>query len=191
MGTIDESLKASFRELFETTPYKSLSVNMVCAASHVSRASFYKLYSGKDELLAQILRDDVCAPVQRIREAIPTRKFNAQANVIIDEVQCANILEHADFYRKVLKECPLLFERELTRGFADVNRRVLEDYPLDDREKEYMAFFFAANHVMLLGKWIHDGMDATPEELAQWYQKWATASWKNIAVELGVIDRLQ
>lgn len=191
MGTIDESLKASFRALFESVPYKSLSVNAICEASHASRAAFYKLYSSKDDLLAQILIDDVCAPVRRIRAAIPTRKFNAQANVIIDEVQCANIIEHASFYRKVLRECPLVFGRELIKGLMAVNREVLEDYPLEDLEKEYMAYFFAANHALLLAKWINDGMVVPSEKLADWYQKWATAGWKDIAVGLGVIDRLQ
>lgn len=191
MGALDETLKNAFRTLFAEVPYRSISINDICHAANISRTAFYKLYSSKEELLTRIMLDDLCEPVRTIRATIPTKKFNAQANLIIDEVRLANVQEHAGFYRKVLKDCPDIYLRELAKGFASVNREVLESYPLEEQEKDYMAFFYASGMVMLLAKWIHEGMDVPPEQLANWYQRWATDNWKAIAVESGMIDRLQ
>lgn len=186
MATIDSSLKRCLRQLALTTPYRDISVAQLCHAASVSRASFYKHFQGKDDLLAQIIIDDLCQPVRNVRQSIPTKQYINQSHTIIDELQFNRVLEHKTFYQKMLRECPQVFLRDLTAAFVEINQTVLDEYLIDEREKEYVAFAFAADHVMWLAKWIHEGMDISPQQLAFLHHKWSVRTWESIALDLGV-----
>lgn len=182
MSSVEDAIKKGLRELALTKPYKKIGVSDICDKAHVSKTAFYKKFDNKDAVLAQILLDDICEPVRRIRSAIPTNTFHNEAPRMIDYVQTSNILENADFYKRIVSECPMAFLHELTKGFVGVNREVLEGYRLEEAERDYMTFHFAANHTLLIAKWIHDGMEVDQEKIAEWYHKWATLNWEQLVL---------
>lgn len=182
MNSVENALKNSLRKLALAKPYKKISVSDICDKGHVSKTAFYKKFDNKDAVLAQILIDDICEPVRKIRDAVPTRAFHNEAHGMIDFVQTSNILENAEFYKRIVSECPMTFLHELTKGLVSVNREVLESYCLEEEERDYMAFHFAANHTLLIAKWIHDGMEVDQEKLAEWYHKWATLNWEQLVL---------
>ena len=185
-ATISETLKQTMRELALELPFKKISTSLICERAHVSRAAFYARFANKEALLGAVIAEDICESVLTIRNTITTSKFHASTHSLVDEVQCSNILAHAEFYRRIVDECPELFVDELTKGLVRVNDAVLQDYPLSDDEKEYMSFFYASSHAMLYLKWIRDGMHIDSSTLCNWYFKWATDSWQRISAELGV-----
>lgn len=181
MDSVEQALKSALRELILSKPYKKISIGDICAEANVSKATLYKKYASKDALLVQILLDDICEPITATRCTIPTASFRNEAHSIIDFVQFSNILDNAEFYRRVVKESPVLFFYELTKALAEINRGLLSAYDIDPVEKDFMAFHFAANHTLLIAKWIHEDMSVDPRELAAWYYKWATVNWENLA----------
>lgn len=181
MDSVENAVKKSLRALVLTKPYGKITVHDICTEANVSKTAFYKKFDNKDAVIADILCDDICEPVRTIRKAIPTRNFSDEAPGIIDFVQTSNVLEHAAFYKKIITECPMVFLRELTADLAKVNKEVLDTYQMDEVERDYMAFHFAANHTLLIAKWIHDGMEVDQRRLADWYRKWATVNWEAIA----------
>lgn len=181
MDSVEKALKTALRELVLDKPYKRISIGDICAKANVSKATLYKKYVNKDAVLIQILLDDICEPIIAIRETIPTASFCKEAHSIIDFVQFSNIIDNAEFYQKVIEECPLLFFYEVTKALAEINRTLLDTYEIDPQEKDFMAFHFASNHTLLIAKWIHEGMSVDPKKLAAWYYKWATVNWESLA----------
>ena len=186
MAEIEDSLKSTLRELVQKIHFDQISTAALCSSAHVSRAAFYSRYNSKEALLADILYDDICKPVLSIRNVIPTVKYGNTAHSLIDDVQCDNILANREFYTAIMRDCPTLFITLLTQGLTAVNETVLVPYDLPDLEKEYMAFFYAANHAMLYRKWIGDGFIVEPSKLINWYFKWAAESWMKVSRELGI-----
>ena len=52
-------------------------------------------------------------------------------------------------------------------------------------EKEYMIYFYASSHMMLLTKWIQDGMTVPPETMASFYKKWTIPLWSDLYMQKG------
>ena len=187
MAEIEDSLKNTLRELAQKIHFDQIGTAALCSSAHVSRTAFYSRYSSKEALLSDILYDDICKPVLSIRNVIPTMKYGGTtAHSIIDDVQCDNILANREFYSAIVRDCPTLFITLLTQGLTTVNEMVLASYDLPELEKEYMAFFYAANHAMLYRKWIGDGFIVEPSKLIDWYFKWAAESWVKVSHELGI-----
>ena len=134
-------------------------------------------FTNKDTLYESVLLDDICGPITTIRGAISTMSYPDYAHFMIDEAQFSNILNNAEFYKRIVREQPLLFERSITNGLYQVNASILKQYKMDPIELDYRAHFFAANHVALFKHWIENDFNVNAAVLSDWYHSWSTVCW--------------
>jgi len=55
---------------------------------------------------------------------------------------------------------------------SDIVYEKFNSLNISEQEKEYSIYFYASSHTMVLTKWINDGMQITPKEMASFYEKW-------------------
>jgi AcrR family transcriptional regulator len=172
-----EAIKSSFVEMFMTMSYGSVSVAMICKAAHVSRTAFYGSFYGREAVLREIVEDDVVKPLSSIRNNMDMRTIKS-ASTLLMELIYKSIQNKADFYLRLnMLDNGALLQKILTSSFMTLNNEVLENSSVSEDEKRYAGFFFASSNATLVGRWLSNNLDVTPEMLAKFYNKWTLSYW--------------
>lgn len=179
--TAAELVVDSLRSFVLTLPYRKVTVNMLCDDTGVSRTTFYKVFSSKDDVLIRAIAQDICNPVKDIRNAVPKELFHQQLSSMIDETQLANIKKHAAFYKAIMHECPNFLMRILVDLLTETTAEAIEDLSIPIDEKEYTATLYAGAHALLIWKWIADDMAVPIKQCAEWHRKWAIGAFIDFA----------
>lgn len=173
----DETIIAGFRELIKTQGLCKTTVLDICQTAKVSRKTFYAHFLDKDDLLEKLLHLDLIQPISDFRRLLDTEHFKSAAR-LAPEIMHRSIHKNGELYSKLVTNSSLgQFTDTGIRIISKFNRSLLIKYNLPAQELDYMAYFFASSHMMLMVKWIKDGMRLPPEELARYFDKWALHSW--------------
>ncbi|MDR1088306.1 MAG: TetR/AcrR family transcriptional regulator [Coriobacteriales bacterium] len=172
-----ETIENSFVELFMSLSYSSISVALICKAAHVSRTTFYDSFSGKEAVLTKIVEDDIVKPLLSISNNMDMGTIKS-APTLLMELIYKNIQHKADFYLRLNRlDNGALLQKILTSGFMTLNNEILEKSSISEDEKRYAGFFFASSNATLVGHWLSNSLDVTPETLARFYNKWTMHYW--------------
>ena len=164
-------IENAMRELVKKKPFETITVKMICQHAGVSRKTFYSIYQDKYEVIERIVISDVIDELKEMLNLIGDIEFNQP---IILEKMYQHFYDERDFYSKAMDiEGKNSLEHCLLYCFEEINLELLKDVKITLLEKEYAAYFFAASQVMLIKKWLLDGMVLTPQEMAENYTKWA------------------
>jgi AcrR family transcriptional regulator len=175
--SIGRAVERSFKNLLLRTPYEKITISMICEAAGVSRTAFYKCFSDKDDLVEQLIDKDIIQPLITLREILPTKRIKSAPQLITEQIY-QGFVDNREYYTRVngidnhrfLHKC-------LADKLSALNNRILEEYDLPEREKYYMAYFYAASNAILISRWIENGMDVEPAALSSYYNKWAQHYW--------------
>ena len=177
-----QSIIKSFKKLATKASIEAISVSAICAGANTSRTAFYSCFDSKDDLFIQIVKDDLIDPIYKLRELLPTPQIKNSSQFMLEQIY-NNILRHKAFYQKIYNlNDPNLFQNILIEQLCDLNRFVQRNYLLDEVEREYIAYFYAASHATLICRWIKNGMDLSPTTMANYFYKWAIHYLEEIAV---------
>ncbi len=159
------------RKLIRINHFSQISITDICDSAHISRRSFYRYFSDKYALL----------------QATYVECFFSKIKIEEDDIfwdvflkVCIQIFPEKQFFLHA-------FEVKDQNGFWDEMRSLLtpymkRDYPSTD-ETHKMCDFFIENDLnmlfLLIEDWIHEGMEISPEEFADFvrtsfavYGKW-------------------
>jgi AcrR family transcriptional regulator len=173
----EDAIIAGFRELIKTQGFCKTTVLDICQTAKVSRKTFYAHFLDKDDLLEKLMYRDLIQPVSDIRRLLDTEHFKSAAR-LIPEMMHRSIYSNGELYSKLASRSSLSqFTDTGIRIISKYNRDLLTKRGLPAQELDYMAYFYASSHMMLIVKWVKDGMRLPPEELARYFDKWALSSW--------------
>ncbi len=156
---IEEALFA----LLEKKGFEAITVSELVKRADVARRTFYRLYDRKEDVLHRYFQR-LC---ENYKQAYPALEMYDRKR-IAEEFFCF-WYAHRDrlllLYRCGLEE---LLYHEIRQASADVVRSRIGDNPKkEDSELEYFACYSAGGFLMLLDRWISDGMQEPPEEYAR------------------------
>ncbi len=148
--------------LMEKKPYAQITVSGITRRADISRRTFYRLYSGKDEVLCRYL-EKLC------------RKYQSEIHPL-DRYDVSRIaLDYFTFWYQY-KDFLLLMHRqgldemvcgEISRlALSVIQSRIKDGGDLDSEEIEYFADYSAGGFTQLLWRWIAHGMQQEPQEYA-------------------------
>jgi AcrR family transcriptional regulator len=176
--TAYDTIKSSFKALFLTTPLKSITVEDICRDAYVSRKTFYMYFSNKFDVIDKIFQDDIMNTMQKLRELLPMS--NRKSALIVLEHFYQNLHNNRDFYCRLIrgKGQHWFRERMITR-IEEMNRKLSQRYlgTLSSEEISYMSYFFAAAQAMFIIRWLENGCQLSPLQMAEYYDKWAISYW--------------
>ena len=140
-------------------------VKLICDAAHISRTTFYKYFKDVYDIIEYIIKQDAM-------QTLDVYVKNRCSGQMIMANWFASFYAHKDFYRIAITESGQnsFFETVLSL-IEEYNIVVFKPLIKDEQELAYCAYKYSALQVMLLRKWILDGMKMSPEELAYIHMK--------------------
>lgn len=146
--------------LMEQKPYEDISITEIANKAGVSRMSYYRLYSSKDDILEQ-----------RCHEIFGKWLMDIKVQEIEDKYHFAVLLfqvcrEHHELLETLLHaRLHDLVQKNLVRYCS----YLAEDFfhmDMEDKWTDYWIHAVSGKFSMLVGRWIETGMKESPEEMA-------------------------
>ena len=167
---VKERVEESFRELLEGKPYKKITVGEICDGAGIARKTFYAHFKDKEDVIDFIFRRDIVDPQREMHRLLPKAYSHENPQLFIERIY-EFVLRDRDFYYRLvgpLRGVDDTFLRVATWAIYDLDMEILgEGYLETDWELDYAAYFFGSSQAMLIQKWISDGMEVPPSELAR------------------------
>ncbi len=160
MMNVEEQIAEALMEQTVLKKTSKISVKEICDSGHISRTTFYKHFKDINDVVAYIIRHDA------MKNLDVYVKNNCSAQMIMEN-WFASFYVHRNFYRIAINENGQnsLFATVLDL-IEEYNISIFRPLIEDAQELEYCAYKYSALQVMLLKKWIMDGMTISPEKLA-------------------------
>lgn len=158
-------------------PFSKITIADICAKAHISRKTFYSYFVDKNDLLARTIYDDALHLIDDLRALLPTKNYKSAPKLLIETLH-QSIYEQKDFFEKLIAHGEhYVLLSTLSTEISKMNRRILASSDLPAIEREYMAYFYASAHSMLILKWIQDKWRITPKQMTDYFYKWALQFW--------------
>jgi AcrR family transcriptional regulator len=179
---ISEQIVNSYRELLNSVGYKMASVAKICSHAAISRNTFYKYYTDKNEVTDALFYEDMIKPTVVISEHLSgIDEMDSMTSILLRNTY-QRIFENRTAYENLLSGMgkSMFIERihdvllKWTVSFA-------EHYGLSEREQDYAANLLSSSQVAVLVNWIEKGFDTSPEHLAEFCEFWRFSSWRTLA----------
>lgn len=150
--TIEHITEALFR-LLKEKPISEISINELCTQASVGRASFYRYFTGREDVLKKWL-DKVTD------EFVSASAISLEKDSSIEFF--TKLLAHMMQYREV---CSILYDAGLTQLLKDeFDRRFLLSY--QETYGRFKAYFLSGGIFNIILLWLTGGCRETPEEIA-------------------------
>lgn len=160
----------SFHKLVMEKDFTKLTVAEICETAQVSRKTFYKYFQDKNDIVEQILIKDIIAPMEKLRELYIN--MDLPSGMIL-EWQYQQFYKERKFYERISAFTGQnSFYEFVLKHSSEIISNKLKPLELSDLEREYMTYFYASSHTMLLVKWMKDGMLIPPKLMASYYERW-------------------
>ena len=180
-----QGIERSFRELLKHTRYRSLTVKDVCERAQISRKTFYAYFDGKDDIIDKIFRRDVVDPVRSLARMLSNEEVRYLGSALHERIFIA-VREDGDYYRDLVLpqynvDYPLyhVASRALAELYSLTLARI--GLPTDTLESSYITYFFGSGMANLIEKWVHDGYNLEPDQLAKVYTAMVLPYWNAIS----------
>lgn len=160
----------TFRELVLSKDFEKLSVAEISTAAGISRKTFYQYFKDKNEIVEHIVYEHIIQPMKQMRNLSGSFEF---PSLTIMSWLYEQLYKDRLFYSKISSFTGQNSFFELMLSFtSDIVYERFDSLNLSEQEKEYSIYFYASSHTMILTKWINEGMQITPKEMASFYEKW-------------------
>lgn len=165
------------KELICKHGFDEVTVKMICEKSVISRKAFYTFYYDKYEILDAILTKDFVMEINDLFDKFGRVELNRS---IILETLYQRIYDNGEFYRKmIMTDDEYMLEKYLLKYNIELMKKILTGAKIEDKEREYVIYFYASSQVALIRKWILNNYDLSPLQMALYYRKWAVVSMCN------------
>ena len=156
-GGVKESIELALIDLMQAKAFSSISVKEITEHAHVSRMSFYRNFSSKEDVLGQFIDD-------RLPQLIMTKS----GELADDDVRpyLERVLERigrsAPFFNLLRANglTHLLYGHFLKVGGEYIQRS-------QPRAVPYQDTYYTGGTLLVILEWINHGMPETPAELAR------------------------
>lgn len=160
----------TFRSLVMTKDFEKLSVTEISTAAGISRKTFYQYFKDKNEIVEHIVYESIIQPMRHMRSLSGEFEF---PSLTIMSWLYEQFYKDRLFYSRISKFTGQNSFFELMLSFtSDIVYEKFKTLNISEQEKEYSIYFYASSHIMILTKWINDGMQISPKEMASFYEKW-------------------
>lgn len=146
-----EHITAALLRMMENSAFDEITISALCASAEVGRASFYRNFEGKKDVLKKHL-------AALLKEW--GREFEAGGDA---GLFAESLLKHYYKYREVYL---LLYRQNLSEMIYETIRQAIELEKAENNLARYGKAMFAGMLFGWVDEWMRQGMPETPEELA-------------------------
>lgn len=169
---------------------KRVAVYQICDRAKVSRKTFYVHFKSKADIVDWIIRSEVLDSLFQMSSV--TKSF-IENKAMVETMPLAQnqmvykaLYAEKDFYSRLCCragtiDSPLV--TALTNNIIKLNTSIMDivGYNAPEWKREYVSYYFAAGHAVLIQRWIKNGFKESPEQVAELYHTMSTPYWREIA----------
>lgn len=185
MTETQERVVAALKDMLNETRYGKITVHELCLRAKVSRNTFYANFEDKDDVIRFIFETSVLQPIRDLNRLLGNDELEPLMERI-NEQMYERIALDGDFFRRLIG--PMhgkddTFIRIATQLIYALNMDLI---PLVTTIEspwriDYTAYFFASSQAMLIQKWVNDGMEISPKDLAVFYSHMTGSFWRSVS----------
>lgn len=160
----------TFKELVMVKDFEKLTVAEISEAASISRKTFYQYFKDKNEVVEYIVFENIIQPMNQMRSLSVAFEF---PSLTIMSWLYEQFYKDRLFYSRISSFTGQNSFFELLLEYtSNIVAEKFSSLTISEQEKEYATYFYSSSHIMVLTKWIKDGMVISPVEMAQFYEKW-------------------
>lgn len=176
-----ELIKDALATLLQTKPYAAIRIQDICETAGVSRKTFAKWFTGKDDVVCAQMQADFADPVRKVNSELPVHQIESASKIML-------VKHYRTFYDKRMYYLALsnsmgalwIAEKNML-VMQELNREIFAGLEwMESEEKDFAAFFISSSHAMILVWWIQQGMKTSPDDLAKMTESWLYAHQREI-----------
>lgn len=180
MTHADDRIKSALKSLLCTKPFKAITIQDICNESGLSRKTFSKHFTSKEDVVAAQMHDDFVAPVRALRALLPMDEIKSSTSLMLEKTHIT-MYENKDYYLSVTKGCGMAwFIETYTEQSYRLNLELYEERGFPAEEVDFVAHYYAASQAMVFEWWLSRGMDVPPKQVAKMMNTWGFAHWREI-----------
>jgi AcrR family transcriptional regulator len=145
----------------------------------ISRRTFYRCFSGVDEIVEALVRDDFVEPVKRLRGLIPLDEIKSSTLLMLERNFNA-VFEKKDLYTKLLDyhgRSSLAWT--IVRATYPLNLEIFRSSPIfAPNETEFSSYFTAVSLAMIIDWWLREKINISPKQMAKFANTWVFSRWR-------------
>ncbi|MDR0501501.1 MAG: TetR family transcriptional regulator [Coriobacteriales bacterium] len=180
MSDACHTFTAALRTLLVTTPYYKVTVQDLCDAAFLSRRTFYKHFQNKDSVVRAMVNEDFIEPPTTLRTIMDVDNFKSAPRLLTERAY-QNVLNNAACYKNLLTHLgkQALLDIILEENY-EFSRKLFNTYDWSTDEMDYAAWCMASVTATTIVRWIKNDFDINASKLAQLYNLWVMAHWREI-----------
>lgn len=162
-------LRESLLALMEEKPIAKITTSELCRHAGINRNTFYRHYDSPEALLETIEEEFY----QQVKQSIERSLKNGSITTLLTEI-CQAIYDNRDL-------CAVLFseygDKDFLRHIIDLaHDRTIAEWRVsgaeDKKEQVEMLYHFSVSgSVAIIQKWIQEGMEKSPQDIALFIEK--------------------
>lgn len=158
-------LKESLIELLKEKQISSITVKEICEKADINRSTFYAHFSDPFDLLAQI-------ETELIEDLIT---YLNPYNLEVEEESLIMTEKLIEYLANRAELCQILLSEKGNHHFLEKVMTTVQPYIIkklsglnliDHEYSEYMILYIISGSVHIMKRWLDNGMDKTPKEMA-------------------------
>lgn len=180
------AVRDAVQRLLETQPYEKLTITAIAREADIDRKTFYLHYSSVDAVLDEIIQEEVdhivgvwrSETAGREQDAVAADVLQSTIATLIRELQSRrDALRHIDTKTLIARTERPLIEAALEEDVLGIASS------LSGTDIVYATSFLYAGMLAVLQRWLQDGGDTTPEELASIMTSLVVATAEGVSAE--------
>lgn len=185
MTETQERVVTALKLMLKEMRYSKITVNELCLRARISRNTFYANFEDKDDVVRLIFETSVLQPIRDLNRLLGIDDLEPLMERI-NEQMYERIAEERDFFTRLIG--PMrgkddTFIRIATRMIYELNMELIPAVTTikSSWRIDYTAYFFASSQAMLIQKWVSDGVEASPKDLAEFYSHMTGSFWRSVS----------
>ena len=165
---MDQLLAESLKELAGRKPIEKITIKEITDCAGVIRPTFYNHFQDKFELMEWIIREDLLEP---IRPLIMADMIQEAMTLLFTNMQ----MEKTFYARAVRMEGPVTFHQVSCKSVEAFLLEIIREkaaskvYHLKWITEEVIAAYYAQSMCFAAERWVFQGMQVPPKEVAEAY----------------------
>jgi AcrR family transcriptional regulator len=155
---------------------EDVNVSHICHYMNISRKTFYKYFKDKYDLIQKIIYDDIIEYIQYLSQVDGVQVSDA---IFVLSIVYTRIYDNRVFYTKLnaLKNDENIVLKIFYDEFYKLNLKTFTPLDKKDYELEYQCVISAYAGVHIIEKWMNDGFQLKPHEVAEIFYKYVMRAW--------------
>jgi AcrR family transcriptional regulator len=160
-------LKTSLMKLLNEKPISNITVKELCELADINRSTFYTHYGDQYDLLTQIEEEII----QDMTETLTKYDYQQDEETLrMTEKIFEYVAANSDICRTLLSEHgDSSFKKRVMKVAHEFTvKNWMSSYSIEDSEIfEYGSLFAVSGSIHVLEKWLNNGLDKSPKEIAE------------------------